>query len=146
MASLDAFKQVRSAFEPVEIPREKAGLSFVLHTVELANGTREQVTKLIAWKEKKPLGRFAELLLSGKLWPRTQHVFFHILFHHEPFREKLRNTEKLADLMEAFEKQENRDRIEHDIMIYFSLFDGEGAIHVTLEEALGAIIWISSDV
>lgn len=48
MASLDAFQKVRSAFTQVDIPPSKAGLSFVLHTVELAEHTREQVASFIA--------------------------------------------------------------------------------------------------
>lgn len=70
MASSDAlkpFEKVRSAFTQVEIPREKAGLSFNIHTVQLTAQTRAEVEKLITGKEEKPLGRFAKLLLSGQL-------------------------------------------------------------------------------
>ena len=66
MASPDAFNQVRSAFNQVDIPG-RAELSFALHTVQLGEHTRARVTELIQGHEKKSLGRFAELLLENKL-------------------------------------------------------------------------------
>lgn len=65
--ALKPFRQVRSAFEQVVIPRNKAGLSFDLNTVTIGDRTRDRVAELIKGKEQKPLGRFANLLLSGRL-------------------------------------------------------------------------------
>lgn len=44
---LKPFREVRSAFTQVDIPPGKAGLSFTLHTVELADDTRGQVASII---------------------------------------------------------------------------------------------------
>ena len=41
---LKPFREVRSAFTQVDIPPGKAGLSFTLHTVELADDTRGQAS------------------------------------------------------------------------------------------------------
>lgn len=46
--ALKPFREVRSAFTQVDIPPGEAGLSFALHTVELAEHTRERVASLIA--------------------------------------------------------------------------------------------------
>ncbi len=65
--ALKPFREVRSAFDQVVIPRDKSGLSFELNTVTIGDRTRAQVAELTRQKEQKPLGRFAKLLLSGQL-------------------------------------------------------------------------------
>ena len=65
--ALKPFREVRSAFDQEVIPRDQAGLSFDLNTVTIGDRTRDRVAELIKGKEQKPLGRFANLLLSGQL-------------------------------------------------------------------------------
>ena len=62
--ALKPFREVRSAFDQVVIPRDQAGLSFDLNTVIIGDHTRDRVAELIQDKEQKPIGRFANLLLS----------------------------------------------------------------------------------